>query len=256
MQTGLERGLAWLPRNALCQFHGLRAVRSAMDHRYEYLYQPPCCRRRAVVKRFGGITATNNVTLNLQRAHAMHHRPQRRRQDHAHQPADRRAGAHRRLHHARRGQDITRLAPHQRVQRGMVAHLPDQPAVRHAPRHFRNAALTVSQHPGPGQANGGSRWARVKRSMTLAEQLLEQFHLPYGMAEETRAGLRQAPPTGDCDCAGLQSHACCCSTRPRGRVCLVGERESYCRQYRGLPPMLGAVDRDTTWTWFSALPAA
>ena len=56
-----------------------------------------------LVKRFGGITATNNVTLNLQaRRPPRADRPQWRGQDDADQSVDRRAGAHRGPHRAGR----------------------------------------------------------------------------------------------------------------------------------------------------------
>ena len=56
-----------------------------------------------LVMRFGGITATNNVSLEpAARRAPCADRPQRRRQDHADQPADRRAHADRGPHRAAR----------------------------------------------------------------------------------------------------------------------------------------------------------
>ena len=74
-----------------------------------------------LVKRFGGITATNDVSLQLAARRApCADRPQRRRQDDADQPADRRARADARAASLLDGEDITRLAPHRRVRRGLV----------------------------------------------------------------------------------------------------------------------------------------
>lgn len=139
---------------------------------------------KGLVKRFGGITATNNVTLNLQKGarHAL--------------IGPNGAGKTTLINLltgvleptegsiALEGQDITRLAPHQRVQRGMVRTFQiNQLFDTLTP--LETLALTVSQH----QGLGGKWWQPLgaRKAVTeRCEQLLEQFHLTSVMAEETR----------------------------------------------------------------------
>ena len=139
---------------------------------------------QGLVKRFGGITATNNVTLNLQKGarHAL--------------IGPNGAGKTTLINLLSgvrdptegsiklEGQDITRLAPHQRVQRGMVRTFQiNQLFDTLTP--LETLALTVSQH----QGLGGKWWQPLgarKAVNERCEQLLEQFHLTSVMAEETR----------------------------------------------------------------------
>jgi ABC-type branched-subunit amino acid transport system ATPase component len=113
-----------------------------------------------LVMRFGGITATNNVTLELQARRApCAHRPQRRRQDHADQPADRRAHAHRGPHHAAgRGHHQAGAAP--RVARGLVRTFQIN-QLFDSMTPLETLALVVSQHRASAR-NGGGRWAPVR----------------------------------------------------------------------------------------------
>ena len=139
---------------------------------------------KGLVMRFGGITATNNVTLNLQKGarHAL--------------IGPNGAGKTTLINLLTgvleptegsitlEGQDITRLAPHQRVQRGMVRTFQiNQLFDTLTP--LETLALTVSQHKGLG----GKWWQPLgarKAVNERCEQLLEQFHLTSVMAEETR----------------------------------------------------------------------
>ena len=139
---------------------------------------------QGLVKRFGGITATNNVTLNLHKGarHAL--------------IGPNGAGKTTLINLLTgvleptegsitlEGHDITRLAPHQRVQRGMVRTFQiNQLFDTLTP--LETLALTVSQHQGLGgkwRQPLGARKAVTER----CEQLLEQFHLTSVMAEETR----------------------------------------------------------------------
>ena len=81
------------------------------------------------------------------------------------------------------GQDITRLAPHQRVQRGMVRTFQiNQLFDTLTP--LETLALTVSQH----QGLGGRWWQPLGRRSAVnerCEQLLEQFHLTEVMNQTT-----------------------------------------------------------------------
>jgi len=121
---------------------------------------------QGLVKRFGGITATNNVTLNLQKGarHAL--------------IGPNGAGKTTLINLLTgvleptegsitlEGQDITRLAPHQRVQRGMVRTFQiNQLFDTLTP--LETLALTV-RSTRAWAASGGSRWARAKRSMSAA----------------------------------------------------------------------------------------
>jgi branched-chain amino acid transport system ATP-binding protein len=125
---------------------------------------------QGLVKRFGGITATANVTLNLQRGarHAL--------------IGPNGAGKTTLINLLTGvleptegciildGRDITRLAPHQRVRRGMP---------------LQTLALVVSQH----QGLGATWWQPLGTSKAVAarvEQLLEQFHLTGVMDQPAR----------------------------------------------------------------------
>ena len=139
---------------------------------------------QGLVMRFGGITATDNVSLNLQQGarHAL--------------IGPNGAGKTTLINLLTgvlqptsgsillEGQDITHLAPHQRVRLGMVRTFQiNQLFDTLTP--LETLAMTVSQHRGLGakwwQALGSNQ-AVTER----CEQLLEQFHLTSVMAQETR----------------------------------------------------------------------
>ena len=138
---------------------------------------------QGLVMRFGGITATNNVTLNLQRGarHAL--------------IGPNGAGKTTLINlltgvlepTAGRitldGQDITGLAPHQRVRRGMVRTFQiNQLFDTLTP--LETLALTVSQHRGLG----GKWWQALGSNAAVnqrCEELLEQFHLTSVMNQST-----------------------------------------------------------------------
>ena len=139
---------------------------------------------QGLVKRFGGITATNNVTLDLKKGarHAL--------------IGPNGAGKTTLINLLTgvleptegsitlEGQDITRLAPHQRVQRGMVRTFQNN-QLFDTLTPLETLALTVSQH----QGLGGKWWQPLgaRRAVTeRCEQLLEQFHVTSVMTEETR----------------------------------------------------------------------
>lgn len=138
---------------------------------------------QGLVKRFGGITATNNVTLNLCRGarHAL--------------IGPNGAGKTTLINlltgvldpTAGRimldGHDITTMAPHQRVKRGMVRTFQiNQLFDTLTP--LQTLALTVSQHYGYGlqwwRPLGGNRDVTER-----CDQLLEQFHLSEVMNQPT-----------------------------------------------------------------------
>lgn len=138
---------------------------------------------QGLVKRFGGITATNNVTLNLRRGarHAL--------------IGPNGAGKTTLINLltgvleptegsiALEGQDISRLAPHQRVRRGMVRTFQiNQLFASMTP--LQTLALVVSQHRGLG----AKWWAPLGKDAGVAdraEQLLQQFHLAEVMNQRT-----------------------------------------------------------------------
>jgi hypothetical protein len=73
------------------------------------------------VKRFGRASRRrSDVSLSREGRPPRPHRPERRRQDDAHQPADRRARAELAVRSLLDGTDITRLGAHHRVRRGVV----------------------------------------------------------------------------------------------------------------------------------------
>ncbi len=137
-----------------------------------------------LVMRFGGITATNNVTLNLKKGarHAL--------------IGPNGAGKTTLINlltgvlHPTEGritllgEDITHLAPHQRVQRGLVRTFQiNQLFDTLTP--LQSLALTVSQHRGLGT----SWWKALGNDGVVADrcaQLLEQFHLTEVMNQPTQ----------------------------------------------------------------------
>jgi branched-chain amino acid transport system ATP-binding protein len=138
---------------------------------------------RGLVKRFGGITATNNVTLDLHQGarHAL--------------IGPNGAGKTTLINLLTgvlepsegsitlEGQDISRLSPHERVKRGMVRTFQiNQLFDTLTP--LQTLALTVSQHQGLGlkwwQALGANRQVTAR-----CESLLDQFHLTEVMDQPT-----------------------------------------------------------------------
>ena len=137
-----------------------------------------------LVMRFGGITATNNVTLNLQQGarHALIGPNGAGKTTLINlltgvlQPTEGRITL--------LGEDITQLAPHQRVQRGMVRTFQIN-QLFDSLTPLQTLALTVSQHRGLGLR----WWQALGRNTAVSErcaQLLEQFHLTEVMDQPTR----------------------------------------------------------------------
>ena len=130
---------------------------------------------QGLVKRFGGITATSNVTLNLHRGarHALIGPNGAGKTTLINlltgvlQPSEGRI--------VLEGQDITQLAPHQRVRRGMVRTFQIN-QLFDSMTPLQTLALVISQQKGLG-----SQWWRAlgasKDVAQRALQLLEQFHL-------------------------------------------------------------------------------
>jgi branched-chain amino acid transport system ATP-binding protein len=134
--------------------------------------------------RFGGITATNDVTLDLKRGarHAL--------------IGPNGAGKTTLINLltgvleptagtiALEGQDITQLAPHQRVRRGMVRTFQIN-QLFDSMTPLETLALVVSQHRGLG-AKWWQALGRDKDVTERCERLLEQFHLASVMDQPTR----------------------------------------------------------------------
>jgi branched-chain amino acid transport system ATP-binding protein len=139
---------------------------------------------RGLVMKFGGITATNNVTLDLKKGarHALIGPNGAGKTTLINlltgvlQPTSGRI--------VLEGQDITDLAPHQRVRRGMVRTFQiNQLFDTLTP--LETLAMTVSQQ----QGLGGKWWQALgsnRRVTERCEQLLEQFHLTTVMAQKTQ----------------------------------------------------------------------
>ena len=139
---------------------------------------------QGLVMRFGGIVATNNVTLNLKKGarHALIGPNGAGKTTLINlltgvlQPTEGRI--------ILAGQDITQLAPNQRVQRGMVRTFQiNQLFDTLTP--LQTLALTVSQRLGLG-----TKWwqplGRNKQVAERCEQLLAQFHLLEVMNQPTQ----------------------------------------------------------------------
>ncbi|MDI1341620.1 ABC transporter ATP-binding protein [Polaromonas sp.] len=137
-----------------------------------------------LVMRFGGITATNKVTLNLQKGarHALIGPNGAGKTTLINlltgvlQPTEGRISL--------LGEDITQLAPHQRVKRGMVRTF-QITQLFDSLTPLQTLALTVSQHRGLGLR----WWQALGRNAAVSErcaQLLEQFHLTEVRDQPTR----------------------------------------------------------------------
>ncbi|MDO8457442.1 MAG: ABC transporter ATP-binding protein [Burkholderiaceae bacterium] len=138
---------------------------------------------QGLIKRFGGITATNNVTLNLRRGarHAL--------------IGPNGAGKTTLINLLTgvlepsegsiflEGQEVTQLAPHERVKRGMVRTFQiNQLFDTLTP--LETLALTVSQQRGLS----GKWWQALGSNKSVTqrcEQLLEQFHLTQVLNQKT-----------------------------------------------------------------------
>jgi branched-chain amino acid transport system ATP-binding protein len=137
-----------------------------------------------LVMRFGGITATNNVTLNLRRGarHAL--------------IGPNGAGKTTLINLLTgvltptagrivlEGQDITRFAPHQRVRRGMVRTFQIN-QLFDSMTPLETLALVVAQH----QGMGADWWRPLGASQQVTGrvgELLEQFHLTDVASQQTR----------------------------------------------------------------------
>jgi branched-chain amino acid transport system ATP-binding protein len=139
---------------------------------------------QGLVKRFGGITATGNVNLDLRKGdrHALIGPNGAGKTTLINlltgvlQPTEGRI--------VLEGLDITQLAPHQRVRRGMVRTFQiNQLFDTLTP--LETLALTVSQQ----QGLGASWWQALGRRGQVSDrcgQLLEQFHLTEVMNQKTK----------------------------------------------------------------------
>jgi branched-chain amino acid transport system ATP-binding protein len=138
---------------------------------------------KGLVKKFGGITATNDVTLDLRRGarHALIGPNGAGKTTLINlltgvlEPTSGRIELE--------GEDISRLAPHERVRRGMVRTFQiNQLFASMTP--LETLALVVSQHRGHGTSFWkplGSHGGVTQRAL----QLLEQFHLTEVMDQRT-----------------------------------------------------------------------
>ena len=137
-----------------------------------------------LVKRFGGITATGNVTLHLKKGarHALIGPNGAGKTTLINlltgvlDPTEGRI--------VLEGQDITQLAPHQRVRRGLVRTFQIN-QLFDSLTPLETLALTVSQHRGMG-AKWWQPLGANKAVTERCEQLLEQFHLTSVMDQTTR----------------------------------------------------------------------
>ena len=144
----------------------------------------PVLRATNLVMRFGGIIATNQVSLSLERGarHALIGPNGAGKTTLINLLTGVLQPTEGRIHLD--GQDITELAPHQRVKRGMVRTFQIN-QLFDSLTPLQTLALTVSQQRGLG-----SRWWQpLGRQAAVAErcqELLAQFHLSEVMDQETR----------------------------------------------------------------------
>jgi branched-chain amino acid transport system ATP-binding protein len=138
---------------------------------------------QGLVKKFGGITATNNVTLNVRRGarHALIGPNGAGKTTLVNLLTGVLAPTEGRI--VLQGEDITKLAPYKRVRRGMVRTFQiNQLFASMTP--LETLALVVSQQRGLG----ASFWRPLGANAEIAErceQLLQQFHLDEVMNQRT-----------------------------------------------------------------------
>jgi branched-chain amino acid transport system ATP-binding protein len=206
-----------------------------------------------LVKRFGGITATDHVSLQIPRGarHALIGPNGAGKTTLINLLTGVLAPTEGRIR--LRGEDISHLPPHQRVRRGLVRTFQINQLFEGL-TPLQTLAMTVSQHLG----QGGHWWQVLGRSAEVTnrcEHLLAQFHLSEVMNQHTHElayGKRR-----------LLEMAIALACEPR--VLLLdepaagvpaGEREELLQTVAALPPDVSVVLMSTTWTWCSALPAA
>jgi branched-chain amino acid transport system ATP-binding protein len=139
---------------------------------------------QGLVMRFGGIAATNNVTLNLRQGarHALIGPNGAGKTTLINLLTGVLEPTEGSIH--LEGRDVTRLAPHQRVRMGLVRTFQIN-QLFDSMTPLQTLALTVSQQ----QGLGGKWWQPLGASSKVAERctrLLEQFHLLEVMNQPTR----------------------------------------------------------------------
>ena len=176
-----------------------------------------CSQIDGLTKRFGGVVASDDIALDVPRGRAArHHRPERRRQDHADRPAHRRDRARRRPHPLRRRATSRALPAYRRSALGLA-------------RSFQitslfldftaldNVALAVQAHAGhsfrfwrdargeTGAARAGARGARARRPRPTAPTSIvanlshgehRQLEIAMALATRPRMLLLDEPMAG------------------------------------------------------------
>ncbi|WP_395348077.1 ABC transporter ATP-binding protein [Variovorax sp. UC122_21] len=137
-----------------------------------------------LVMRFGGITATNNVSMELRRGarHALIGPNGAGKTTLINQLTGVLTPSEGRI--TLLGEDITRLAPHKRVARGLVRTFQIN-QLFDSMTPLETLALVVSQH----QGIGAQWWRPLGATQAVAEragQLLEQFHLADVAHQQTK----------------------------------------------------------------------
>ncbi len=143
-------------------------------------------------------------------------RPQRRRQDDLHQPADRRAAAARPAASLLGGEDITRLTP-RGARRAAAWCAPSRSTSSSASlTPLETLALAVGERLRTGRRRGVVRSVRMiatERGGHAGRRALRPRR--RAGAAHRHAALRQAAPAGDRGGLCLRSRGCCCSTSRR-----------------------------------------
>ena len=148
----------------------------------------PASRSRGLVKRFGGLTATDRVDLTLRAGRgARGDRPQRRRQDHADQPARPASCARRGPHPVRRPATITRLAGPAGARCWARPLLPDHVGVRGVHACCENVMLAVQARARPQLPLLAPARCASRRCVDAAHEALDAVGL-------ARAGRRRRSP--------------------------------------------------------------
>jgi branched-chain amino acid transport system ATP-binding protein len=181
-----------------------------------------------LVMRFGGITATNNVTMDLKRGarHALIGPNGAGKTTLINQLTGVLTPSEGRI--TLLGEDITNLAPHKRVARGLVRTFQIN-QLFDSMTPLETLALVVSQH----QGIGAQWWRPLGASTVVAEratQLLEQFHLSDVAKQQVKHLAYGKRRLLEIAIALPASRACCCSMN-RSRACPPASARNCCRPW-------------------------
>ena len=172
-------------------------------------------------KAFGGVHAIEDLSLRRRARHgALDHRPQRRRQDHAAEHADRHLRARQRPHPPERRGRRPAAPTHALRRRRHRPHLPEPAGLlQHERARERDDRAPPARAPlaAGRRCCARRRWCAPKprcRDVARSNCCSRVGLADYLDAAGRRHALWRAQAPGDRARAGRRADACCCSTNP------------------------------------------